>query len=325
MPRRKRDKIESRLRELAALRGRPLVGNRLKMVEEALESPSNLVTAAAIKLLRNSSEIRLIPVLRDVFERYLQNPVKSDPGCLAKLAVVDTLNYWETEDVAVYLQGISHVQQEPVIGGTSDTAAELRGQCLAGLVSVGYREALFHAVPLLVDPEPETRYLAVRALGRTGAEGAELLLRMKALAGDEDSRITGECLAMLLSLHPERSLAFVAEFMDHEHPEIQESAALALGESRLPDAFAVLKRYWDQNPDSRFRETLILPIALLRMELAAEFLIGLLGGGNRENALSAMRALAIYRADQGLVDRIEAAVDRQNQELRSAFAKHFHS
>ena len=83
---------------------------------------------------------------------------------------------------------------------------------------------------LLADPEIAARAGAVRALGESGQSEAMLLLRLKALLGD-DEEIMGECFAALLRLAPAPSLEFVADFLHSSSDEVAERAALALGES----------------------------------------------------------------------------------------------
>ena len=75
---------------------------------------------------------------------------------------------------------------EPVWGGTADTAADVRGTCALGLVATGYPRALVAIAQLLYDAEPDTRVGAIRAAANGAPREAELLLRSKALAGDEE-------------------------------------------------------------------------------------------------------------------------------------------
>ena len=77
---------------------------------------------------------RRLPELVQAFQRLLEEPEKTDPGCLGKTAIVITLVNLEYEDVAFYRRAIRYVQAEPVWGGEQDSAAHLRAAAAAGLV-----------------------------------------------------------------------------------------------------------------------------------------------------------------------------------------------
>ena len=47
----------------------------------------------------------------------MTDPVKTDPQCWAKNAIVKALKDLNHDDPAVFLRGIEHVQMEPVWGG----------------------------------------------------------------------------------------------------------------------------------------------------------------------------------------------------------------
>ena len=320
----RRDRTLDLLDEIAALAGRSLESSDLALLEKALGDKSNLVAAAAVKRLEETGDRAWLERLQAVFWRFLDNPIKTDPGCVAKLAVVKALQKWEAEAADLYRRGISHVQPEPVRGGTEDTAAELRGQCLVGLVALGDRESMFWAVPLLVDPEPETRFLAVQALGQTGVEAAELLLRMKAHGQEEDARVTGACFSALLQLNPDRSLAFVAGFLKQARVDLVEAAAIALGESRLPEAWPYLQACWDDHLDPRIRTALLLPIALLRTEEAIAFLLGLIAQENAPYAATTIQAMGIFHGDQAIYTQVaEAVAIHPSPEKNRAFERYF--
>src|SRR5438093_736437 len=81
---------------------------------------------------------------------------------------------------------------------------------------------------------------AADAVGAAGRADGIPLLRYKALVGDADPQVLTECFAALLALAPSDSLAFVAPFLRHGDEAVSESAALALGQSRLEGAFPIL-------------------------------------------------------------------------------------
>ena len=109
-------------------------------------------------------------------------------------------------------------QPEPVWGGSVDTAVDVRVSCAMGLVNTRYPRALIDLVGLLADPEPRARAGAARAIACAEPLAAEAVLRIKALTGDAEAEVVGECLVGLLQVEPEESPGFVAGFLDDRGP-----------------------------------------------------------------------------------------------------------
>src|SRR5204862_7732974 len=86
-----------------------------------------------------------IPDLIEAYARFLTDPVKRDPNCMAKQAIARALVALECRDIPFYLEGIRYVQLEPVWGGSADTAVDVRCSCAMGLSTSNY----FRAVPEL--------------------------------------------------------------------------------------------------------------------------------------------------------------------------------
>ena len=168
------------------------------------------------------------------FPRFMSDPVKRDPGCRAKLAVVEALVEFGARETELYLRGLHHVQKEPAYGPPIDTADGLRVRCADALSRLGYPDIVLELVTLLTDAEPGARAGAAQVLAGVGTEAAEAVLRMKVLTGDREPAVLGACFQGLLQMEPDRSLAFVASYMKHPDPDVPLEAALALGESRHP-------------------------------------------------------------------------------------------
>ena len=125
-----------------------------------------------------------------------------------------------------------------------------------------------------------------------------------------------------MECNPERSLPFVARFLDHAEPGVAESAALAMGSSRQPEALEILVRRWEQTVTPQVRDILLLPIALIRSEEALHFLLELLREGHIASAEAALEALAIFRDDDRARSAIGAAVEeRDERSLKDAWAR----
>jgi HEAT repeat protein len=280
----------------------------LDELRRALAGRSAHVAAKAAQIAGECELESVVPDLVAAFERFLDNPVKSDPQCVAKAAIVEALQRMAACEPGVYLRGIGHVQLEPVWGGRADSAAGLRGVSAFGLVA---------------DPEPRARVAAARAIGAREDESGIPLLRLKALVGDEDPEVVSECFSALLSLGGGESVEFVARFLDHAAEETRESAALALGSSRRAEALAVLRRSFEQSPGEPRRRTALLAISMLKRDEALEFLLALVAEAPGPTARLALEALALHRYDDALVVRVRAAAVRDDADLTAVLAKSF--
>ena len=58
---------------------------------------------------------------------------------------------------------------------------------------MGHPDALLECVNLLADPDVAARTGAIRAIADAGRPDGVLLLRLKALLGDKEIEVTGEC------------------------------------------------------------------------------------------------------------------------------------
>ena len=273
------------------------------------------VAAKAARAAEDALLYELIPALESSFARFLDKPLKRDPSCFAKKALARALVALDAGNVDFFSKGIRYRQLEPVWGGTADTAADVRASCAMGLVASGYPRALVELTALLTDPEAGARMGAVRAIACGNPREAELLLRAKALAGDAEPQVLGECFTGLLAVEPDASLAFVVEYLSHADEAVRELAALALGESRLDAALAPLKDAWaGVLVGEEFRKTLLRAAAAHRSEAAFDWLLTIVAESRVHVALEAVEALAVYRRNAKLKQRLEAAV-RQRGDL----------
>lgn len=311
MAARQRKSTEDKLRELDDVAA---CGDRAAQaagLETALGDRHGRVVAKAASLTAAALHYDLVPALVAAFPRFLDNGPKRDPGCLAKQALARALVALDADDVEFFLRGLRCRQLEPVYGGSVDTAAHVRASCAMGLVATGFARALLELTELLADPDAQARLGAVRAIACGNPREAVLLLRTKALNGDPEPAVVGECLSGLLTVEPEESTAFVARFLGaSREAEIRELAALALGESRLPEALNPLVEAWDDVlPDPSFRRVLIRAAGLHRSDAACDWLLTLVADGDGRFIDDALAALAAQRRSAGLSSRVRVAVD----------------
>ncbi|MCU0568081.1 MAG: HEAT repeat domain-containing protein [Oculatellaceae cyanobacterium Prado106] len=301
-------KQEELLASLAEVREDPTSDAGMKVLGQILKSKSAIAIAQAAKVIGDAEIRSLIPDLVACFPQFMSRPAETDPGCNAKRRIAEALYRMEYADETLFLQGIHHVQPEPVWGGTTDTAPGLRGMCALGLVRLHYPQVMTELADLLADPEPEARIGAVRAIAYTSDPQAVPLLRFKVHTGDIDSQVMSECFIALLQLAPQASLPFVGRFLNGASAEIAEMAALAIGESRLPEAFSILHHGWEHCRPTELRKAFLFAIAMLRQDAAFDFLLDLVQSGKPMDRDGAIAALQIYQYDEALWQRVEQAM-----------------
>jgi HEAT repeat protein len=314
---------EAKLARLRQLRGEPSSPQRLLELRRSLRDPSNFVVAEAAEIAGEGLLTDLAPDLAEAFNRFLDNPVKKDKLCRAKIALVEALNKLEFADETFYLGGIRYVQLEPAWGGPNDTAVPVRVACAFGLVRLRHRGVLALLVDMLTDPEKAARVGAVQALTYSGTEAAGLLLRLKARLGDAEPEVLSECFGGILELVPEQGVSFVAEFLTAADEAVREAALLALGSSRRPEALEVLKSFAEKHP-GKLQEVAHVALALLRLSAATDYLLSLVADPSQAVALSALDALSVHRHDPRVRERAAAAVPGSGDAaLRALFDKRF--
>jgi HEAT repeat protein len=288
---------------------------------KALQSKSNLVAARAAMIIHDNILTAFADELVKAFERFMAQPMKLDKGCHALTAIAKALFELNADADATFFRGIRHFQAEPVWGGSQDTAAELRGYCALGLVRMNHRDVLNELADLLMDPEPTARHMAARAIGYNQDPAGAPLLRLKILAGDANYDVTTECLSSLVKLTPAKSVEFIGRLLDHHEADLREAAILALGESRQPAAWELLRDRYDREMLAEVRKVLLLAMAMTRHAAAVDFLIATIAEADKFLATAAIEAMRIYRNDEAIRTRVEkAAGSRLMAEFQKSFA-----
>jgi HEAT repeat protein len=320
----KQPSTEEALAAIHAIRQTPEKYDLARDLAPFLRHKSNHAVAAAAATAERLEAGALAPDLVAAFERLMRDPAKLDPGCKAAIAIVQALVQMEDAAAKVYFAGIRHVQKEGSFGPPVDAAAPLRGLCARGLARMGHPDALLECVTLLADREIPARTGAIRAIADSGRPDGVLLLRLKTLLGDKEIEVTGECLIGLLSLDPAGSVEFVAKFLNSDSEEIREQAALALGESRLPAAFPILRDAWERGGAAELRRTLLTAIAMLRIDESLAFLLGRLREESALVAADALAGLVFYARDEAVLKQVEEIIrERGDGALEAVFAREF--
>jgi HEAT repeat protein len=319
-----RESLDDKLAALRALRGQVLTPDQRDQLRKRLGDRSNLVVAAAATLVGENALVELARELETAFDRFLVNPLKDDKLCRAQIAIIQALDTMEHQEPDVFLKAARHVQFEPVWGGTEDSAPPLRAAAVVALARADGARSLPTLVDALADPAKDVRVAAALALGAVGTESAGLILRLKIRVGDGDPDVFCECLGALLTVDSKANLAFVAGFLNPDDPVVCEAAALALGKSRLAEALDPLRECWARAHSAELRQHVLLAIALLRRSDAFDYLLEHVMSGSEPDAIAALTALRIYKADPRQREQVAKAVrERASPRLQTCFERDF--
>ena len=293
---------------------------QLQGLQKALGNRNNFIVGKAADLVREFNLTQLTDALTAAFERFLENPEKTDPQCWAKNAIARTLAAFEYQEADFFVRGMRHIQMEPVWGGKSDTAGTLRATCALALVqcrSLTETDLLAHLIDLVADRDKTVRLEIMRAIEQVGSPAASLLLRLRAVLGSDEPEVLGACYGGILRLEGVRAIPWVAGFLGSADDTAGE-AALALAATHSPEAFNALREYLGGAKDPWWRSVLLSAMALTRLEAAIEFLLDLV----RTESFDAEAAIeAILRAapSDEIVGVLKKLV-RDNPRLSNAFA-----
>jgi HEAT repeat protein len=305
----RRDPVRAALEALGEAARRPLDGDALALIRASLAHRSNHVVARGARAAGEGELAALAPELIRAFPRFLEDPVRRDPGCTAQTEIARALLALACPAPEVYLRGAAHIQREPAFGPPIDTAAELRATSAMALVASGHPAALTVCVGLLVDPEPTARAGGLRALAASGRPDIALLMRFFALRGDRDPGVLAEAFAALLQLAPDDAVPFVAERLAAPDMDQARGAAMALGEVRRPEAVAVLRGRLPAEDRPDVRHALLLALATSRDPTAFDVLVEVIARGSAADARVAAEALRLFPHEAALQRRVQTALD----------------
>jgi len=309
--RRRRSDPRHDLDELAAVRADASSAEaRLKLVT-ALQKGSGMVTAKAAAIVREQTLPGFDADLRAAFDRFLQDPVQTDPSCRAKLALLEALDFTESMDPAPFLRGVRYVQKEKAWGPPVDTATGVRARSALALARLRHPDHALLMAELLVDPEPPVREAAADALAHRGDPAGAPLLLLKLRSGDPEPPVLLACLSALLSLAPAAGLALATQWLQGEDPGPRELGALALGESRREDALDRLLAALERSALPRDRASLLRALALHRSERALAVLLKTIAAGPPADAKVALEALAPRAGESGLSQQVRDAASQR--------------
>ena len=294
---------------------------RLAAIRKGLTNRNNFIVAKAADLAREFQFADLAPDLLVAFDRFFENPEKTDPQCWAKNAISRSLAAFEHQDAKVFLRGMRHLQLEPVYGGRSDSAGVLRATCALALVqcrSLTNDELLAHLIDLFADKESAVRAEAARAIEQVGSPPAALLLRLRATLGKDEPEVLGACFGGILRIEGGRAIPWVGGFLAAADDTAGE-AALAIAGTHSLEAFAFLRDALPNAKDPWLRSVLLSAISLTRQDAAIEFLLELVRTESMD-AEPAIEVLVRSGGSEQILKRVDQLVC-DNPRLGRALAK----
>lgn len=282
----------------------------------ALAKGESFVAAQAASIVRAELLEGFEGALIDALDRFLSRGAKADPGCHAKLAIVEAMDATDVRVHEPFVRAAQHVQKEKAWGPPVDTAAALRSRALLALGRGGFPDLLILAGAGISDPEPPVRRAALAALRAHGDRLGAGLARLKLEMGDEDPLVTSEAMSALLTLAPDHGSPVLARALDSDDASARELAALALGESQRADALDLLLDRLGEAVLASDRATLLVGLGLHRSEPALRVLLTFIDDGAQADAEAALDALAVRRFEPEVLERAGAAARAAGHEAR---------
>ena len=83
------------------------------LLRQSLADQSNYIVERAADLIAEANRRDLIGSLVEAYRRLTTNPLKTDPGCVGKTAIVRDLVSLDHDDAELFRNGIIYEQPEP--------------------------------------------------------------------------------------------------------------------------------------------------------------------------------------------------------------------
>lgn len=268
-------------------------------LKKALGDKNNFYVGKAAKRAAAAGHHELIDAMLAAWQRFYRGGAETDAKCWAKTELIlalHTLGYLEPE---LYLEALTCRQLEAVWGGREDTAGAVRATAALAIIDcqidrIRLLRALVHP---LNDADHTVRIEAIRALVRLGTWEGELLLRQRAISGDNEPEVLGALYSAILELDQADCCAFVARFLDSDDEQTQAEAAAALAQSRHTAAIESVDRFWGRILPRDLRRAVLVSLGVSPLSEARELLLKIESESDAETARWAKEALAARHRD----------------------------
>jgi len=293
--------LQKRIDDLNETRDAPDSPELHAALRKALKDRSCHVVAPAADQLARRRVTAALPELLAAFQRFQGRPVKTDPGCVAKLACLRAMDVLGHCDPGVYIAAARLVQLEPAWGPPVDTAAAVRARAALALGCLTAPDGLLVLAELLADPAEAVRRAAIDAVGQHGEGGAALLALRVRIPDPEQPVADGEALIALIRLRPDYAIPLFAPELTGDDPARREAVSWALSACREPEALVALVFALDGLVLARDRAPIAAAIAGTRSAAGWEATLALLREGRDvaviRETLEARRLTDEERAD----------------------------
>lgn len=280
-----------------------------ELLVRALGSGSPHAQAKAAEVIAEQRLVGYEEILLRVFREAMAGGTKADPGCRLKLLAVEALDFMDCMEAEPFLQGVVHRQMEASWGKPEDTAGPLRSRSGLALVRMRYPRVLDHLADLMCDAEANVRSGAAEAVAYHGDERGTALLRLKLGLAETEPDVTTDTLKAFLVLDAEQGL-LAAKRLLRETGVACHGALLALGESRLPGALALLLEFAEGAIVDRDVQVVCLALGSVRAREARSVLLEMVASGTESRVGHALEGLALIQGDEMLAGDARAAEER---------------
>jgi len=299
--------IEAQLAALDAATALPASSDAMAALRAALRDGPALVVARVAKIVREHALEGFDADLVGAFDRLLVDPIKTDPSCQGKLAVLEALDFGAYGDAAPFFAATRHVQLEPAWGPPVDTAVGVRARGVLALARLMHPDLSLVAGMLLADAASPVRQAAAEALAASGDRAQAGALALRWTIGDDDPLVVLACMNGLLLLAPDHALPRLRQALHGGEDGARELAALALGQSTRAEALDVLLAHLEEAPRASERAPTLRALGLQRNERALAALLRVAATGTVPDAEAALAGLGARRFDAGVRERALAA------------------
>lgn len=304
-------KLERELAALAPAEAAPAGAGAAPRIAAALRSRHAHVLARAAAIVKEHALDVHRDALLDALAGLDPGAAKRDPGCYARVALLDALDHLEHADPAPFLAATRHVQMEKRWGPPEDTAIGVRARGALALVRLRYSDALLVLGRLLADPQPQVRQAAATALGHHGDRLGAALLLLRLEVGEEDPAALAEHVRALVALAPDAAGPAVAPLL--ADPELRELVAHALIDANRDEGVELLLDELERCVLDTERAPLLRALAVSRRPAARAHVLAVVAGGAAAEARLAIEALAVHAFDPRLREDVRAAAARNDR------------
>lgn len=324
---RRPDPLQQRLDAVRALRDDPTSPETRAELRRLLKMRTSHVVAAAADHVAEHHLEGFDELLAAAWDTFEQDPIRRDPGCTAKLAIVRALEALGSHREDLFRKAVRYVQLEPSWGPPVDTATGVRGHAAMALVGTGAPDTPILLAELMVDPIPLCRSAAIQALAAWGDPVllqalVRLRLRLFSEKGEpEEPDIAADAFEAVLALGGDDGREWVTSHLEGTGP-YAEAAALALGSARAGSALPALVGWWERTLAPDLRRVALVSIGLLRTDEALDFLLERVRHDATRPAADAIEALGVMAHDPAVRARIlDAARANPHARLEEALAR----